>query len=91
MARIFRAPEGTEFEEDTGRGWLCMNCKRVATDPEFCDYCEFPRYNQAENEDPVDHSIPEPGTIGGRGAVTRDTPPTDPPEGVDPGSHGGML
>lgn len=73
-----RAPEATEFEEIRSV-WLCINCKRVAADPEICDYCEFPRFNQP------DVWAPQPGM------VTIDTDPTADPEGVDPGSHGGML
>lgn len=85
-----RAPEATEFEAPFTRAWACLNCGRVATDPNFCDFCEFPRHNQATNEDPL-RWLPEPGIPGHDGEVTRDTPETPEPEGVDPGSHGGML
>lgn len=93
MAQIARSPEGTEFETDEGHAWLCLNCKRVPTDAKFCDYCDFPRYNSPgfpRVGAPPDAEIPEWPQYD-PGAVTIDTPPTDPPEGVDPGSHGGML
>jgi hypothetical protein len=93
MATITRSPEGTEFENDEGHPWLCLNCGMVPTDPEFCDNCQFPRHNQpgiprvgsAPGDDAGDWYRYEPG------AATIDTPPTDPPDQVDPGSHGGML
>lgn len=90
MARIVRAPEGTEFENDEGHPWMCLNCGRVATDPKFCDYCQFPRFNQVDDDDP-ERWLPDPYKPGHDGEVTRDTPPTPAPEGANPGSHGGML
>jgi hypothetical protein len=90
MSSIIRSPEATEFADAEGHPWLRLNCRRVATHPRFCDYCEFPRFNQLENDDPH-RWLPEPGTPGHDGEVTRDTPPTADPDGVDPGSSGGLL
>lgn len=93
MAKIARSPEGTEFENDEGHPWLCLNCKTISAEKEFCSNCGFPRYNQPGfprvGADP-DADVPDWPRYR-PGAVTRDTPETDLPEQVDPGSHGGML
>lgn len=76
-------PEATDFTE-LRSGMHCRNCGRVSSAKDFCDYCQFPLSNDVVDEDPAE-------LVGGSGEVTIFTPPTDPPEGADPGSHGGML
>lgn len=72
------APEGTEFDEIRG-SWKCPFDGMIASDPEFCDYCGFPRFN------PPDEYAPLPGM------VTIETDPTPDPIGVEPGHSDGIL